>query len=433
MMQRRMEVITGDYCFNLLNSLVDYCGDARRKLNSNSNNFMYSEDYSPNNIRRLILSGDGARIDFHVSVNGKMSKTRVFSDSERSKMQECLYNEKYKPMTWVLAERVCSSIEEIIICTNNVGGVDLSRELNVEGLLKNYKSSSVNGNNNIKEVISSRYKRLCYFTVVNCSISELISNEEVRNCTSYSSMISETDFVSSRSNIESFKKDDWYNFYGYSSVYSLDRDGSRLNNHFNNVKSKIASDNRQDAIKKIKESRFKEFEDKFNKAYKNYKGVYDCIRKLYVIFSVEGSTYIASDVKMFDISKFESPDKVKSKYDSLESKDKLGEYIKSITISTTSMYSVLVNWFLNGLNTIKSKYPLTFDILLDTIDKNITIPPSCSSMELSKYFRNCSMSDSTANVCSSSCIAFITDASVHDMNKYYTKDTWYENFKGGIK
>lgn len=432
-MQRRMEVITGDYCFNLLNSLVDYCGDVKRKANSNNASFKYSADYSPNNIRRLILSGDGARIDFHVSVGGKMSKTRVFSDSERNKMQECLYNEKYKPMTWVLAERVCSSIEEIIICTNNVGGVDLSRELNVEGLLKNYKPNSRGDNSGIKDVIASRYKRLCYFTIVNCSISELISNEEVRKCVNYNSMISETDFVKSRANIESFKKDDWYNYYGHSSVYSLDCDGSRLNVHFNNVKSKIANDTRQDAINKIKDARFKDFAEKFNKAYKNYKGVYDCIRKLAVIFSVEGCTYIASDIKMFDISRFESPDKIKSKYDSLDSKDKLGDYIKSITISTTSMYSVLVNWFLNGLSDIKSKYPLTFDILLDSIDKNVTIPPNCLSIELSKYFRNCNMSDSTANVCSSSCIAFITDASVHDMNKYYTKDTWYENFKGGIR
>ena len=251
-MQKRVSQVGGDYCFNLVNSLIDYKGDVARNGKRGDGQIIYSPDFSPNNIRRLILSADGVRIDFHVSVDGRLSKVKPFSDTDKRNLNQCLMLPDYKPMIWALADRVCSSIEEVIICTQNSTCADLSRELNFEGLLRN----RVGNTSDVKQAVSSRYKRLAYFTIVNCDIITLVKNTEVASCNSPFKMISETEFVKSCASITKFKED-WYNYYGHTSAYSLDDRGSRLNEHFKKIRADIEDSKKKSAVNGLKEKRLK--------------------------------------------------------------------------------------------------------------------------------------------------------------------------------
>lgn len=430
-MEKRVSQLSGDYCLNLINNLIDYKGDVARNSKSSSGKIVYSKDFSPNNIRRLILSGDGARIDFHVSVDGRLSKTKVFSDADKMKLANCLMMEDYKPMIWALADRVCSSIEEVIICTQNSAGIDLSRELNFEGLLRN----RVNNVNDVKQAISSRYKRLAYFTIINCDISTLIKNQEVASCNNPLSLISETSFVKSISSITKFK-DDWFNYYGYASVYSLDNKGSRLNEHFRKIKIDIEESKKKSDIDAIKAERLKGLEQKFEKAFSNYRGIYSCINKLNIIIKTEGTCYYANDINKFiDTSGFSKSETIKSEFESLKTKDECEQYIKKLIKLSSSLYSSLSKWFFDNLYKINQEFPLTAKVFLNNVERRITIPPNCESLvnHLGLEFKGVSLIDSTANICCYACSIFITDVGEHNMSKYYEKDTWMNNFKGGDK
>lgn len=428
-MQKRVSQIEGDYCFNLINSLIDYKGDIARNSKRSDGRILYSPDFSPNNIRRLILSADGARIDFHVSVDGRMSKVKPFSDAERMNLNTCLMLPDYKPMVWVLADRVCSSIEEVIICTQSSTNADLSRELNFEGLLRN----RVQSYNDIQKAVSSRYKRLAYFTIVNCDINTLVTNPEVVSCNSSTKMITETNFVRGISTFTKFK-DDWYNYYGHTSAYSLDSNGSRLNEHFKKIKLDIEDGKKKSEVEKLRNERLKGVSDKFNRAYKNYKGIMVCVRKLNTILKTEGVCFYADSInKYINIHCSKSPDEIKVEFESLHSRDDYEQYIKNLVKVTSAMYSDLARWFFEGLCTINKDYPLTVSTCLNEVDRAITVPPCCAdlSKSLGKEFTGVSIVDSASNICCYSCIIFITDEGSHDMSKYYKKDTWLKNFDGG--
>lgn len=427
-MHKEIIPVDGSYCFNLVNPLIDYKGDVAKNNNSDSIK-SYSEDYSPNNIRRLILSGDGVEVHFHVEVEKSLYKRRVFSDIDKVKMRQSMCVEKYKPMLWVLAERVCSSIEEVIICTQNNGGMDLSRELDFSGLLKR-----TNGVSDVKGAIMQRYSRLAYFTIVNCDIETLIRNPEVQSCFSPYKLISETNFVKSCGKVTPFSLD-WYMVYGHHSAYSLDKEGSRLNNHFKTVKAEFEKNKRNKAIKDSKEARLREVYKKFDKPFRNYRGIYTCVRNLSLILQKEGFNYLCEYLDLLNIKLPYSPDKLKEDFYKLSDRDDCEKFITNMSISSTSMYSALADWFFKGILKLKLKYKFTCNIFLDSMERRIVVPPNCKDTveKIGFNFTGKDMSSSVANICAYSCLLFVTDVGEHDMSKYYEKSYWLGHFEGGVK
>lgn len=419
-------VVNSDYGLDLVSSIIDYKGDIARNSRRSDGQIVYSPDFSPNNIRRMILSGDGVYIGFHVPVNGKSEKVRAFSSLDRMSIAKAIELEDYKPMIWALAERVCSSIEEVIICTENSSGINLSKELNFEGLVKN---SAIKGYN-IKESVSLRYKRLAYFTIANTDIRTLLKNQEIRSCRDPLKLMSDTSFLRSCSNITKFKTD-WYNYYGSTSAYTMDNAGSSLNNHFRDIKTKVEASKRNDAIAGIKEERLKGVSEKFEKALSNYRGIYTCKRNLNVILRSQGTNYISRGIPMMEFDRLTTPDEYRANFDTIKSRDHKEEFIKSVTLSATRQYTSLADWFFSSLLHIAKDNPITTNVLLSGMERRIKVPPSCESLvsELGYEFSGVSMSDSTSNICAYACSAFISEVGDYNMNKYYNKDTWMKHFE----
>ena len=53
--------ITGTYAFDTGYSLIDYCGDCKAGKN------VYSPSFSPNNIKRLVISPDKIEVFYHIN------------------------------------------------------------------------------------------------------------------------------------------------------------------------------------------------------------------------------------------------------------------------------------------------------------------------------------------------------------------------------
>lgn len=424
---RNLEEVKGDYAYNLVADLVDYCGDIK-KSGGNKSSIAYSKDYSPNNIRRLIIGGDGVCIYFHKPINGKYFKIRAFSDSDQCNINKCLYLPDYKPMIWALSERICSSVEEIIICTQSKSGINFSRELNLDGLLRNYNSR----NGDVKESVMRRYTRLAYFTIIDCMINDLVVTCNKLDCNNPHTLISELPTISNRISSAIKFKDDWYKYYSIRpQYYSFD---TKLADYFSEVIASIEKESKKNEVEKIKNERLKGVKDSFDKEFKNFNGVFTCIHTLHTILNQEGTNYISSDISSLSVDINKKPSDIKEEFDKITSNDKCTEYIKYVKSSSSKLYFSLVNWLLDNMLKVKQNYPITLGVFLDEVDRCIYVPDLCKSKldALGVDFTGSNMLDSTANICAYACTLFVTDVGQHSMSKYYKKDTWVGIYKRGV-
>lgn len=366
----------GNYLYNNVLSLVDYCGDIK------ANRQQYSQKYSPNNIRRLYLSPDGAMVMYHINAGVGLTKTVSFNNMM---FEQCKMQANYIPMLYVLsADRVCASIEEVIICQKGVnGGLIDNREMSFEGLIKSYKGSG----SDLKDAIMNRYKRLHSFIVYNGTLQELINN--TKELASSLHVLTESDFIKSRCQVAYFHTDDWYKGYGFSAkFYILDRQGSPLNAHFLSVIQRIESSKKTNDYNKFKEERIKgikgEFETKYEQALQLIRGytklrvlektnggsIFGCSlpkEKFLTIYNVGNLGKTPNLVKLQDIK----GDVTKDAYE--QNKKLCSEY-------AMSFYSEMVGVLLNILVQLQNRYPIMVREILSDIGSAIRIPPNLSDI-----------------------------------------------------
>lgn len=128
--------------------------------------------WSPNNVRRLVISPDGILVQYHTTVKAKLPSNRLthiklFNVEEAT---QALQSGKCKPMLQVLGKnRVYSAIEEIILLSKGDNGLYL---LNDE---LNLKSIGIDNKGDIAESLKARYLRMYGIGVVNnLSLKEFV-------------------------------------------------------------------------------------------------------------------------------------------------------------------------------------------------------------------------------------------------------------------
>lgn len=242
-----------EYCYRKALSLIDYCGDIRRGGGS------YSKNFSPNNIRRIYISAEGCAVMYHLTMGGKKIKTVSFEPELVMKARE---SEGYKPALIALkADRICASIEEIVFCLedkNNLGmyGADGDFSILLSG---SQLGTDLNA-------LKRRYSRLTSVIMANCTISEFLSGTEDYNASD--KLLKDSEFVKGCSSIQDTGNDEWYKKYGSSAqYYTLDANGSPLNNHFKLLIDKIEKTKRENAIKEFSGSSEDEGSNKVERLY----------------------------------------------------------------------------------------------------------------------------------------------------------------------
>lgn len=389
-------MVSGSKLYDMTLPLIDYCGDIR------GNHEGYSQKYSPNNIRRLYISPDGAMVMYHVNV-GKGKRKAISFNSEV--VQECSSMPDYKPIIHVLSsDRVCASVEDVVICTGSNNGAVLDmREMDFSGLIKSYKGRG----SDIKQQIMNRYKRLNSFIIYTGTITSFLNN--TRDVDSADRVLTDSKFVSSSCQIELFHNKDWYKNYGFSAkFYALDRQGSPLNNHFIKVAEVITKREEESGYEAFKKERVKGLQANFDDAYAKALNLIKGYTRLKIMESKNGASYLGVSlpspaflILMQAESLKNKPNLVKTIEASGSSKEVLEYNIKVCNEYCASTYSVMIETLLKGLTQVYKIYPLTITELLNELDRAIKVPANLQSYnsQLPKQLEGVRWINSVANMC----------------------------------
>lgn len=255
--------IIGSYIYNQAFGVIDYCGNIDK-------GGAYSEYYSPNNIRRIIVSPDAIVAEFYISVPsvGKSKTVRI-----PCKMLEYVAGlPDYKPIIKIIStERICSSLEEVVFLTrSNDGSVFLSGvEYDFQSMVANYNSRS----GDILDTIKRRYVRLKYITIIEGSFNQFNSME--RNS---------KDFVAEREEVEKYSRiqkiheeDDWYKKWGSpaaaKSYPTMDGQNGHLWNYFNKFIAKYEEDLKKSKVQNFQKDKYSKESEEFKKVVKTFQSI----------------------------------------------------------------------------------------------------------------------------------------------------------------
>lgn len=415
----------GDYLYNKVLTLVDYCGDVR------GGRTQYSITYSPNNIRRLYLCPDGAIVRYHINAKTGLERSVSFPPN---KFEETQMSDKYKPMLNTLsADRVCASIEEIVICTSGKSGLSLdSRELDFQGLIKSYKNVS----SDIKTTISNRYKRLVAFIVFDGTMNEFLARTKDFN--SSTNLLVDSEWVRQSCKIEGFQYKDWFKRWGTSGqFYALDRDGSPLNKHFKGIVEKIEKARETENFDRVKKeqvaTQLNEFDKKFEQSLQLIRGY----TRLRILESKSGLGVFTDDTSLpkemyltlikHDGLRTDLPNLVKVvDKDGGSNKKAIESNIDACKEFNMTFYTYLIEYMLKTLVSMRVSTPVSLCLFLEKFDRAIRIPPDLEPLNqsLPYQFEGARWVDSLANMFT------VYSFLILGSNEMCEKARWLECIKG---
>lgn len=247
------------YCFIEAEKAIRYTEDASK--------------WTPNNLRRLIISPDCVIAQFHVGVQPRQ---RLLNPE---KYFECVSDEKYLKMTNALGGRagtnICSHVEEIVYCLRGANNGALRQdESDWRAIISVEKAS--NSPEALIKAIGERFRRLRGFVIFNGTVQELM--QCVRSDLSnplYQISDDERMIKDGRFKFVDVHKSDWYKgSYFRPSVYPSDAEGGSLYKRLKSVENKMTAVANEFKKAENKDSAMKSLEDKFNTSYIRFMEVY---------------------------------------------------------------------------------------------------------------------------------------------------------------
>lgn len=201
------------------------------------------QGWSPNNVRRLIIGVDYVIVQYFVSVGKYPKIVEVIPLGKTTKEDyDALKENKYVPLLKVLtANRVISSIEEIVFCVKGYPKELLNRDMDLNVLGKDTN-------------LSNRFVRLNNVSIVNIGVKEIMPY--VQSTLEADVLLKDT--LENAEGLGGFKSildlhtDDW--FLGTnlrSRWYSMDKEGSALHSYFTKLKDKKELELKEAKLKEI--------------------------------------------------------------------------------------------------------------------------------------------------------------------------------------
>lgn len=214
------------------------------KIDEKSNQLI--NNWSPNNVRRLIIGSQHAIVQYHVTGVKYRHQIEVVSYGNMLNQDiEQLRNDpkKYVPLIKVLtAGRICSSIEEILFCSTSYPQDLLKLDMDVWSITPN------NGGDVLTR-LTNRFVRLHKISVVPCGVKDVASLLEVKAGTN-PALAKLT--IPNEKVLYSMHQDDWFKGTALRShKYSMDRADGALAKHFATFKESVDSLDRQSKLDEI--------------------------------------------------------------------------------------------------------------------------------------------------------------------------------------
>lgn len=426
--------------YNLAFSVIDYCNDISK------GNGHYSEYFSPNNIRRLIISPDEVVSEFYITVPGVGSKkSRRISSMQ---LRELSMMPDYQPIVQVLStDRVCSSIEEIVFLPmSNDGRFPLSPiEYNIASLIKGYTG----GRMDCFDAVKKRFVRLRYITVVNATMNQFQSLERTRK-----DMVAEHPALTGRVNVTTVHDEsDWYHHWGSpaaaKSYPSMDGVGGHLHKFFSEQIEAVDKRLKKSAVDAVKTERIKGVVDDFTKEFDKMKCINKYVKKMEEVLKhfpvVDGVSCLSSAsfgganaVKLpflYECGELGNYPCVLPQSGSVAGKDlylKNTELARAYCRECTEYFSRM---FLISLSEYNKSFPATLKMLAnsDGFIKTDVIPADGYSGVAGLQFTGKNMLRSCANCCYNMCLVLIDYTHPYNQNKPSNKlkeqFTNYESWK----
>lgn len=374
--------INGSYIYNQVFPLIDYCGDIRA-ADKNGMFGTYSPAFSPNNIRRLIISPDAVLCHYHMTLGRLKSLADVVHLSPQV-LARCEDMPDYKPIVGVLAtSRICASVEEVIFltCANDGSMYLANNELDFDSLVKSFKRQG-----SLEDTVKGRYKRLHDFTVVNISYNEFMSR--LRQEGNAFTFICDLAFMrSAGANVKIVHdEEDWYKSWGSSAqVYKPDGVGEALHSHFTKIAQKYEDGKKSDELQKFKDERVKGLESDFEKTY----GLYKKASKCYIQISKASSLMGTNVLFNHPLEKLKPPAlyechilkdrNVGQLVQATSEKEALTENTKILKAFVVDVHDCLMQFLLKNLAELCQTRPITAKIVAKHLDSSLMIPALCRS------------------------------------------------------
>ena len=413
--------VIGAYCYDLALSKVQFSSDTSK--------------FSPNNVRRIFISGDGVLVQSFIDTGSGKFKQCTFNPT---KAFNCFCDKGYKPIVQCLVDLVCSNLEEIVFCTKSSSGTNLNQaELNLSALLKGYSGSL---SPDLSKSLLGRFPRFREIVMFNGLLSDVLSLTKDSNfgksVKTFSDYISEKGLLY----VQQLNNESWFAHHRLRPQhYLLDVQGGSLSKYFDSVKSAVEKSEKESKISEMNTKRFAEHQKNIDvrnqlatnmlvclKRYANSSRKVDIdASKLLEGLSVpeELGTFCLS-TEVLDVFKRARVDtSVK------ETAQKYELVISSLAKLSEACYLYTLNMFLDAVRSYEGKYALFLIKSRNFRIWNIRIPEGVNGyhdVELtmrSNFSKDASIKDSMAHLLAYTCKLNIPVSQIKD-DDMYSVDYW---------
>lgn len=222
-------------------------------------------DWSPNNVRRLIIGTDCAVVCYHVT-GGKFSSLVKVIEFGVDSSAECFeYHQgasNIKPLLSVLVDgRICSCIEEIVVCTRGYDTNMLSFDYDLSVLLSRKNDLTASA-------LHSRFPRLHSIYSIDCTVADIF--EHVRESKSANTLLYTT-LIESGNNynikFDGVAADWWKGSFLRPQLYGMDAPDSPLARRFESVKQYYLNLERDVKVAKAMAKKYAKIREEFLPLY----------------------------------------------------------------------------------------------------------------------------------------------------------------------
>lgn len=425
----------GRYCASVAESAVHYSNKAN--------------EWTPNNIKRLIVSPDMVVVQLHTHT------TFVKKLFQPNKYAQCVYDPKYKTMVSVLGgngNNVCSHVEEIIYCLHGANGGGLhNNEADLRAIISSTKVAA--SQEQLVKVIGDRFKRLYGVVYYEGNIQQLMNSFGNK-------MLKDPEFHVSdeKEGIKAvlIHKDNWYKGYFFRpATYPADAEGGFLYRKLHKLEVDIEAKTSKAKADAARDGYLGELKGKAEKEVSMFKGVFTCCQRVCVMSlkkdacsglsktylgnldnsfmsmtSLRGSS-VVDVLDLFTAGNKESMKRMGMQF--LESKgdkkDELTNFIATIHTCTLKLYENLLRCYSQIINTLNSSFPVMTEVYLKEKPCKIKLLSSVS-LNVKAGFMDAPVKTSVINLCDQITGIFLSD----DLrNKYSNTAYWTDYFEKAVK
>lgn len=377
-----------------IDALFDYRGDLGKARDGDVPR-SYSPDYSPNNIRRVVISPNGVMVVYHRNCGGTSNRSYnavEFADRDLYLEEQ---DKNYKPILRLLANPVVSScVEEIVVLSVPLSGQphpNYLREIQLESLVSSFRGGV---GDDLKARIQGRFRRLRYYTVMNINFKSfkdyfrsIVQSGEVKKYAFFSDMPA---LKSYSQTTELAGLDYWKNYDVRPAIYSFD---ATLKEHFDSIRQRHEAAEKTKAVDEARDKRIGSKIQAVNSLIEDYIVYSKAWGIFYNIVTKEGTNGVLGDLSFVDapeycqIYKFKGITSVPKQHlaqEDLPESEALERNEAALKNYKAKFASRVVGSFLRALETVRGNGEV---ILLKTIaggcSTTISIPPNLKAQAMS--------------------------------------------------